>query len=143
MKLLKKLSKKATAFALAMALLFGMNTMSAFAATPDPGVSPQTVINPWHSPVTVPDSHKTSGIGVRAGETIRLDLNIIYANSGQYDYPMYVDLIRPDGTSVEMITYSRAGNYSHTFTSKDGGTYYILFSCRYPAQYRFNYSVTF
>ena len=73
MKLLKKIPKRATAFVLAMALLFGMNTMSAFAATPDPGISPQTVITPWHGPITVQgNSQKTSGIGVRPGETIQI-----------------------------------------------------------------------
>lgn len=143
MKLLKKLSKKATAFALAVALLFGMNTMSTFAATPDPGVSPQTVITPWNGPVSFSTTHKTSGIGVRANEPIRLDLNITHADNGRYDYPLTVRLITRDGTVVQTISYHDVGSYSHTFTTATGGSFYIEFGTRPPARFTINYTVTF
>jgi len=146
MRIFKKLSKKAIAFVMATALLLGINVCPVSAATVDnPGISPQTVITPWSDYCVVSASTvSTSGIGIRANESIRLDLNIMECRNDYADLAMTVSLCKSsDHSVVQTLRYNSTGNYTFTFTPSQGGSYYIMFGSRAGSYYKFYYTVTF
>jgi hypothetical protein len=122
--------------------------LSAFAASSDsiePSVNSKTVITPWSDYVTVSIGHyvKTSGIGVRANSSIRLDFTILSATYDEHNTNLRVYLTKAsDDTVVQSLSYHDVGSYSYTFTVSDGGSYYIEFGSR-GSKYRINYTVTF
>lgn len=143
MKTLRGTTKKATALVMAMLLLFATNSMAVFAAdvnTEDIAATASTTIPSFgNHTVGGGATHYSSGFGVRANQSVRLDVTIVQSSG---NYPLAAMVYTRDGnTKVATANFYSSG--SHTFYLPEGGSYFIAFNSGRNSSYTFNYTITY
>lgn len=142
MKTMPKITKKFTAFAVALTLAL-LNCMSVSAQTAEKEkveISTMAEIPSFgNHTVSGGTPHYSSGIGIRANQRVRLNVNLV-SSSG--DSGLTAIVYKSNGSSTgKSARFYSSGTYD--FYLSEGGSYYIAFNCRSGSSYTFNYTITY